>query len=134
MARRARQGINAVQIGIIAAALVGLAGGGVFLLSRSEDSMRSVSELNIVDYIQKGDSMGGTVWRVTGNVDEKVRWTADRGQLISVLVEQGGAKESLPIFVPDDFRETSINIGDRFTFKVEVAEKQLLIVRDLVRS
>ena len=51
-----------------------------------------------------------------------------------VLVEQGGVKESLPVLVPEEFKEISINIGDRFTFKVEVAEKQILIVRDLVRS
>ena len=134
MARRARQGIHPLHIALIAGALAVLAGGALFMLSRSKDSLRSVSELSVSDYVQKGDSMGGTVWRVTGSIDEKVRWTPDRGQLVSVAVDQGGCSASIPVLVPPEFNDVSINIGDRFTFKVEVGEKQLLIVRDLERS
>jgi len=96
--------------------------------------MRSVSELDITNYIRSGNSMGGTVWRITGTIDEKLRWTRDRGQVVSVYIEQGATKESLPIIVPEKFKDQSINVGDRFTFKVEVAEKQFLIARELIRS
>lgn len=102
------------------------------MLSRSKDSMRSVSELNVADYVNKGDSMGGTVWKLTGQIDEKLKWTADRGQFVSVLIEE--ASVSLPVLVPPEFNDQNINIGDRFTIKVEVAEKQLLIARELIRS
>ena len=134
MARRARQGVNITQIAVIAIVLVAVGLGLLFALSRSGDSMRSVSELQIDQYIQRGDSMGGTVWRLTGSIDEKIRWTPNDGQLVSVLIEQGGLRESLPVLVPPEFNEVSINVGDRFTIKVEVGEKHLLIARDLVRS
>lgn len=105
-----------------------------FSSGNSSQSMRSVSELDITNYITSGNSMGGTVWRVTGTIDEKLRWTRERGQVVSVYIEQGATKESLPIIVPKKFKDLSINVGDRFTFKVEVAEKQFLVARELVRS
>lgn len=138
MARRARQGLSPIQITCIAIVLAGV--GLLAVLSftskffSSDNSMRSVSELDITDYITSGNSMGGTVWRVTGTIDEKLRWTRERGQVVSVYIEQGATKESLPIIVPKKFKDLSINVGDRFTFKVEVAEKQFLVARELVRS
>ena len=138
MARRARQGLSPIQITCIA---IGIAGAGLLAavtfsssLFSPDNSMRSVSELDITNYITSGNSMGGTVWRVTGTVDEKLRWTRDRGQVVSVYIEQGLTKESLPIIVPEKFKDMSINVGDRFTFKVEVAEKQFLVARELIRS
>ncbi|MCH2058990.1 MAG: hypothetical protein MK183_00060 [Verrucomicrobiales bacterium] len=138
MARRARQGLSPIQITCIAVGLVGVGLVAVLTFSSSffspDNSLRSVSELNIGNYITSGNSMGGTVWRVTGTIDEKLRWTRDRGQVVSVYIEQGSTKESLPIVVPEKFKDISINVGDRFTFKVEVAEKQFLVARELVRS
>ena len=138
MARRARQGLSPIQITCIAVGLAGLGLAAIFTFNSSlfspDNSLRSVSELNISNYITSGTSMGGTVWRVTGTIDEKLRWTRDRGQVVSLYIEQGSTKESLPIVVPEKFKDLSINVGDRFTFKVEVAEKQFLIARDLIRS
>lgn len=134
MARRARQGVNPVQIAIIAGIVAVVGGGLVFALTRTRDSMRSVSELDIAEYIEKGDSMGGTVWRVTGTVDKKERWTPDRGQLLNMSIDQGGLIEILPVLVPPDFNDLSINVGDRFTMKVEVGDKILLTALDIVRS
>ena len=141
MARRARQGLSPIQITCIAIVLAGVGLLAVlsftskfFTSGNSSQSMRSVSELDITDYTTSGNSMGGTVWRVTGTIDEKLRWTRERGQVVSVYIEQGATKESLPIIVPKKFKDLSINVGDRFTFKVEVAEKQFLVARELVRS
>lgn len=138
MARRARQGLSPIQmtciaIGVVAVGLVAVLTFNSSLFS-PDNSMRSVSELDITNYITSGNSMGGTVWRVTGTIDEKLRWTRDRGQVVSVYIEQGATKESLPILVPEKFKDMSINVGDRFTFKVEVAEKQFLVASELVRS
>ncbi len=134
MARRAQQGVSIAQIGTIAVVVAAVAGGIAFTLSRSGDSMRAVSELNITDYVQKGDSMGGTEWRITGTVESKLRWTPDRGQLLSVFVEQGNIKESLPVLVPPEFNDVNINVGDRLTLVVQVADEQVLEARDLKRS
>ena len=134
MARRARQGVHVTQIAVIGALIVSVAVGLGFALTRTKDSMRSVSELDIAEYIEKGDSMGGTVWRLTGSIEKKVAWTRDRGQVVSVLIEQAALRESLPVFIPPEFNDQSINVGDRFTMKVEVGEKYLLVARDLVRS
>ena len=134
MARRARQGVNPIQIALIAIALVAVAGLLWLAIGRSGDSMRSVSELDIAEYVTKGDSMGGTQWRVTGTVAEKIRWTPDRGQLVSFSVEAGAGQESLAVLIPADFNDMSINVGDRFTIKVEVGDKTLLVANEIVRS
>ena len=134
MARRARQGVNPAQIGIIAVIVAAIVGGIAFALTRTGDPMRAVSELDITDYVTRGDSMAGTEWKITGVIEEKLRWTPDQGQLVSVLVEQGNLREVLPVLIPPDFKEIKINIGDRFTILVHVPGKDPLEARQIERS
>jgi hypothetical protein len=134
MARRARQGVNPAQIGIIAVIVAAVVGGIAFALTRSSDSMRSVSELDITDYVTRGDSMAGTEWKITGVIEAKLRWTPDQGQLVSILVEQGNLKEVLPVLLPPEFKDMDVKIGDRFTMLVHVPGKKPLEARRIERS
>lgn len=114
--------------------IAAVAGGSALVLTRSGDPMRAVSQLDIADYVARGDSMGGTEWKITGVIEAKLRWTPDHGQLVSVLVEQGNLKESLPILVPQEFKDVNINVGDRFTIRVYVPGKAPLEARQIERS
>lgn len=134
MARRARKGVDPTHIALGAIVLLGVVAALWFALGRSQGSMRSVSELDIAEYVNKGDSMGGTEWRLTGTIAEKIRWTPDRGQLVSVSVDTAAGNESVAVLIPAEFNDMSINIGDRFTMRVEVGEKTVLVANEIERS
>ena len=116
MARRAQKGIN--KLLIVLSALV-IAGAGfliVYLVGGHDDSMRTVSHLNISDYINKATELAGTEGTVTGVVAEKLRWTPDRGEMISVAVNLEKNQQLIPIMVPATFNYENIARGYKFTF------------------
>ena len=133
MARRAQKGINKLHIAIFALVIVGVGFLIVTIIGSPKDSMRTVTQLNVSDYIKEGTTLAGTEGTVTGVVAEKLRWTPDRGEMISVAVNLDNNQELLPIMVPPKFKDINIARGDKFTFKVEVGKEQLLITKDLKR-
>ncbi len=134
MARRARQGVSPIQIAVIVAAVAAVGGGLLFALNRSKDSLRAVSEMDVAEYVRNGTGMGGTEWKLTGTVKEKLSYTPDRGQIITVLVEQSGQRTELGVFIPPELNSVSINPGDRFTIRVEVDGETYLVARELIRA
>ena len=134
MARRAQKGINKLIIALFAV-IVSCAGFLIVkIIGSPKDTMRTVTQLNVSDYIKEGTTLAGTEGIVTGVVAEKLRWTADRGEMISVAVNLDKNQELIPIMVPPKFKNVNIARGDKFTFKVEVGKEQLLITKDLKRK
>lgn len=133
MARRAQKGINKLIIAIFAVVVAGAGFMIVKIIGSPKDTMRTVTQLNVSDYIKEGTTLAGTEGIVTGIVAEKLRWTPDRGEMISVAVNLDKNQELIPIMVPPRFKNVNIARGDKFTFKVEVGKEQLLITKDLKR-
>ncbi len=133
MARRAQKGINKLIIAIFAVVVAGAGFMIVKIIGSPKDTMRTVTQLNVSDYIKEGTTLAGTEGIVTGVVAEKLRWTPDRGEMISVAVNLDKNQELIPIMVPPRFKNVNIARGDKFTFKVEVGKEQLLITKDLKR-
>jgi hypothetical protein len=133
MARRAQKGINKLFIAIFALLIAVVGFLIVKIIGSPKDSMRTVTQLNVSDYIKEGTTLAGTEGIVTGVVAEKLRWTPDRGEMISVAVNLDKNQELIPIMVPPEFKNVNIARGDKFTFKVEVGKEQLLITKDLKR-
>ena len=134
MARRAQKGINKLIIALFAVIVSGAGFLIVKIIGSPKDTMRTVTQLNVSDYIKEGTTLAGTEGIVTGVVAEKLRWTADRGERISVAVNLDKNQELIPIMVPPKFKNVNIARGDKFTFKVEVGKEQLLITKDLKRK
>ncbi|MCB1233975.1 MAG: hypothetical protein KDM91_02775 [Verrucomicrobiae bacterium] len=143
MPRRASSGVNVGQIVAIAAAIVGFLVAAVFLIylvagdllgakgggsggSGGRD-FSSAATLEVSTYLENANSLRGNVYRVTGKVEETLKWTPDRGRLISLSVEGGGATSPVPVLVPEDFSSTNIERGVDFTFLVRVDRGGLLI-------
>ena len=133
MARRAQKGINKLIIAIFAVIVAGVGFLIVKIIGSPKDTMRTFTQLIISDYIKEGSTLAGTEGIVTGVVAEKLRWTPDRGEMISVAVNLDKDQELIPIMVPPKFKNVNIARGDKFTFKVEVGKEQLLITKDLKR-
>ena len=73
MARRAQKGINKLLIAIFALVIVGVGFLIVNIIGSPKDSMRTVTQLNVSDYIKEGTTLAGTEGTVTGVVAEKLR-------------------------------------------------------------
>lgn len=141
MPRRASSGINVGQIAGIAAAIIGfvviaallfklIAGG---LLGGGENkpgakrSTGNASVLSLNTYRTNGNSLRGNVYRVEGRVEETLRWTADRGRLISFEAEDGTETMPVPILVPEDFSNINIERGTEMGMVVRVDRDGTLV-------
>lgn len=122
MARRASSGINpAILIGVgvfVVAALVA----GKFLISGKSNPFTDAAKLDVVQYMENANSMRGNEYVLEGKIDEKLRWTPERGQLVSVRVKDGGDSEVIGIEIPPEFNHLNIEREQRYAFKVRIRQ------------
>lgn len=136
MPRRASSGVSRGQLIGLA-----LAVGGIcivaFLISRiftgdlGGASGRGTSELNIQEYLENANSLRGNVYKVSGTVEEQLKWTPENGRLFSVETGSGSDSTPIPIRVPQEFSKQNIDRGSEFLFIVEVGKDGLLIARKI---
>ena len=132
MSRRAQKGINPMIIALTGIIIALIFVTIIFLLKTQKNSIRSVNKFNVNDYIKEGSTLLGTEGIVTGTVNEKLRWTTNRGEVISLRVE--GINQLIPILIPPTFRDLNISIGDRFTFRIEVGNSEVLTAKEIIRK
>ena len=132
MSRRAQKGINPMIIALTGIIIALIFVTIIFLLKTQKNSIRSVNKFNVNDYIKEGSTLLGTEGIVTGTVNEKLRWTTNRGEVISLRVEE--INQLIPILIPPTFRDLNISIGDRFTFRIEVGNSEVLIAKEIIRK
>ncbi|MEC7638412.1 MAG: hypothetical protein VX848_05415 [Verrucomicrobiota bacterium] len=132
MSRRAQKGINPMIIALTGIIIALIFVTIIFLLKTQKNSIRSVNKFNVNDYIKEGSTLLGTEGIVTGTVNEKLRWTANRGEVISLRVEE--INQLIPILIPPSFRDLNISIGDRFTFRIEVGNSEVLAAKEIIRK
>ena len=144
MPRRASSGINIGQILGIGAALVGFFVAAVLLIKvvagdflggggngPGGRAVSNATELNINNYIDNSRSLGGNVYRFHGKVEETLKWTPDRGRLVSVDANGDGGSALLPVLIPETFSSINIDRGAEFDFVVRVDRDGLLIAEDI---
>ena len=132
MSRRAQKGINPMIIALTGIIIALIFVTIIFLLKTQKNSIRSVNKFNVNDYIKEGSTLLGTEGIVTGTVNEKLRWTTNRGEVISLRVEE--INQLIPILIPPTFRDLNISIGDRFTFRIEVGNSEVLTAKEINRK
>ena len=132
MSRRAQKGINPMIIALTGIIIALIFVTIIFLLKTQKNSIRSVNKFNVNDYIKEGSTLLGTEGIVTGTVNEKLRWTINRGEVISLRVEE--INQLIPILIPPSFRDLNISIGDRFTFRIEVGNSEVLTAKEIIRK
>jgi hypothetical protein len=146
MPRRASSGINIGQIAGIAAAILGfviiaallvkLIAGGLFGegaggKSASRKSSGDAAPLNLLTYRDNGNSLRGNVYRVEGKVEETLRWTPDRGRLISFEAKDATETMPLPVLVPEDFSNLNIERGTELGMVVRVDRDGTLVAESI---
>ncbi|MBT8045352.1 MAG: hypothetical protein KJO79_10415 [Verrucomicrobiae bacterium] len=136
MSRRSRSQTKsksnlAVYIIIGVAVLAALVIGKVILDKRAQH-FSNLSELSITDMKNGATSLSGNKYRVSGKIAEKIKWTADRGQMISLTVDQGEkGSGTIPIKVPTGVDKVNLERGHSYTFMVEIDLEGLPVALDV---
>ncbi len=120
MARRASSGINP---GIVIAAVIFIvlvAIGGKMLIGRKSTGFDKVRKLDVEAFLENGNSMRGNEYSVKGTIDEKLRWTPERGQIVSLKVDADSQAEFIGIEIPPEFNHLNIEREQRYAFKVRI--------------
>jgi hypothetical protein len=101
--------------------------------SSSGRSSRPVAanEFNLRDYLDNANALRGNSYRLDGKVEEQLRWTRERGRLISLHVDNANDGSPVPVLVPQEFSHVNIEKNNNLSLVAEVGDNGLLIARDV---
>jgi len=119
MARRASSSLHPGMIlGIIAVIVIAVIAGKSFL-GKKTPSFGDISTLQVDELLENGNSLRGNEYVVEGKVDEKLRWTPNRGQVVSIRVSSGGGDELIGVEIPPEFDKLNIEREQKYAFRVK---------------
>ncbi len=133
MARRASSRPNPGIILGVAAAIAVAVFAGKSMLGKKSASFGDVPVLKIEDLLENGNSLRGNEYVVEGRIDEKLQWTADRGQLVSLRVETPGGDEFIGIEIPPDFNRLNIDTQQKYAFRVKFRQGGIAVASGVNR-
>ena len=133
MPRRASSKPNPAILLGVAAAIVAAVFAGKSLIGRKPASFTDVAPLNMEDLLDNGHMLRGNEYSVEGSVDEKLQWTADRGQVVSLRVDTPGGDEFVAIEVPQELSSTNIEIRQKYAFRVKFREGGIAVATGINR-
>ncbi len=133
MPRRASSGINAgVLIGVAVFVLLGIVA-GYFLLGHKKATFGDVPKLRIDEFLENANSLRGNEYTVEGRIDEKLRWTPGRGQVVSLRVETDGRTDLIGIEIPPEFNSLNIEREQRYAFRIRVRQGGIAVATAIQR-
>ncbi len=134
MARRASSSLHpGILIGIAAAVVVAIIGGKSLIGKRKQTAFADVNPLNIEDFLDNGNSLRGNEYALEGKIDEKLRWTAASGQIVSLRVKTGGGEELIGIEIPPKFNTLNIEREQRYAMRIKVRQGGIPVATDITR-
>jgi hypothetical protein len=133
MARRASSKPKpAILIGV-AAIIAAAVFAGISIVGKKPASFTDVAALNMEDLLQNGHMLRGNEYAVEGMVDEKLQWTADRGQVVSLRVETPGGDEFVAVEIPPDLGTTNIEIRQKYAFRLKFRQGGIAVATGINR-
>lgn len=119
MARRASSSLHpGVVLGIIAVVAV-LFFGGRHFISQKDSPMGDVEKLDVRDLLENGNSLRGNEYMVEGKIDQQLRWTTSRGQVVSLRVNTPGGDELIGVEIPASFSHLNIARQQKYAIRVK---------------
>lgn len=120
---------NYILIGIVV--IAALIAGKYFLNQRSQH-FADITELSISDLKNNANSLSGNSYRISGKISEKLKWTSNKGQILSLSVEHSQNESGIiPIMVPANISSINLERGQSYIFKIEVNREGLPIAADV---
>lgn len=127
MARRASSSPHPIWVFATIALLIGTAGVGYFIYGRVSDPLRTIAALPVQDYLENANSLRGNVYKLDATVSKALEFSSNSGRLFSVESMNG---EMVGVLLPPELRTLNIERGQKFRFKIEVADKGVLRVQE----
>jgi hypothetical protein len=119
MARRASSSLHpGVILGIIAVIVIAVIASRSFL-GKKTPSFGDLAPLQVEELLENGNSLRGNEYVIEGKIDEKLRWTPHRGQVVSVRVSSGGGDELIGVEIPPEFDKLNIEREQKYAFRVK---------------
>ncbi len=117
--------VAALLFKLIAGDLMSGGGGG------NKRSSGSATMLNLSTFRENANSLRGNIYRIEGKVEETLRWTHDRGRLISFDANDTMISIPVPVLVPEDFSNVNIERGTSMSMVVRVDREGTLVVESI---
>jgi hypothetical protein len=133
MPRRSRSALKpSLALPLLAGLILVLGGGylGVKLASGKKganSSFHGVTQLDLEQYLENGNSLRGNTYQITGTVDAQLKWSPTLGRILSVQVDGS----PLPVKIPPELGSGSIQKGEEYRFKVQIEQDGLLVATTL---
>ncbi len=133
MARRASSQLHpGIIIGAIVAIVV-LIIAGKSLIGKKSAAFGDVTKLSVDELLENGNSLRGNEYVIEGQIEEKLQWTTDRGQLVSVRVENGSDEEFVGIEIPQEFNKLNIDTKQKYAFRVKFRQGGIAVATGVNR-
>jgi hypothetical protein len=133
MARRASSRPNPGIILGAAATIAVAVFAGKSLLAKKSSSFGEGAPLQIEDLLENGNSLRGNEYVIEGQIDEKLQWTSDRGQLVSLRVKTPGGDEFIGIEIPAEFNKLNIDARQKYAFRVKFRQGGIAVATGVNR-
>lgn len=134
MARRARSSFSTSHLVFAVILLAVFIGGAFLLLSRQDDSFRTLPDLEPSAYLENANSLRGNTYKLSATIDHSLAWSSVTGRLFSVRVNNGRETILLPMLIPPTLNDINVQRGQNFLFKIEVVDKGLIRVLEMRKS
>ena len=133
MARRASSKLNPGIILGAAAVIAAAIFAGKTILGKKTTSFSDVAPLSIEELLENGNSLRGNEYVVEGQIDEKLQWTTERGQFVSVRVDTPGGDQFIGIEIPQKFNKLNIDTRQKYTFRVKFRQGGIAVATGVNR-
>jgi len=121
-----------ILVGIAAAVVVAIVA-GQSLFKGKKTGFSGVNSLNVKDFLDDGNSLRGSEYAIEGKIDEKLRWTTHRGQVVSLRVSTPGGDELIPVEIPPSFNTLNVEREQRYAMRVKVRQGGIPVATDVKR-
>jgi hypothetical protein len=133
MARRASSRLHpGIIIGAVVV-IVALIIAGKSLVGKKSAAFGDVAKLSVSELLENGNSLRGNEYVIEGQIEEKLQWTTDRGQLVSVRVENGSDEEFVGIEIPQEFNKLNIDTKQKYAFRVKFRQGGIAVATGVNR-
>ncbi len=99
----------------------------------SDTTFADTARLDVAELLENGNSLRGNEYTVQGQIDEKLVWSADLGQVISLRVGTPTGDEFIAIEVPPRFDRLNLDVRQNYLFRVKFREGGIAVATGIER-
>jgi hypothetical protein len=98
-----------------------------------DTAFADTARLDVAELLENGNSLRGNEYSVQGQIDEKLVWSADRGQVISLRVGTPTGDEFIAIEVPPGFDRLNLDVRQNYLFRVKFRDGGIAVATGIER-